>query len=78
VARNQSVPPASFAQIGVVGKREFTDESIPAGAAAMQYQIFGFRSQTAGPASPVFTLQFGHPSGGFSVTTEKVPLRVAA
>ncbi len=69
----------SFAQVGVVGTRSFTDTTIPAGSPSVQYQISGFRGQTAGPASPIFTLQFGHGGGGnFAMTTDRSPLKVAA
>ncbi len=73
----------AFTQIGVVGTRSFTDSTIPAGSASVQYQIRGFRGQMAGPASPVFLLQFGHGGGGgltisMAPSTEKAPLKVAA
>lgn len=54
----------TFTQVGVTGSRAFTDATIPAGSPSMQYQIKGFRGQTTGPASPIFTLQFGHGGGG--------------
>jgi len=50
----------TFAQVGVSGARSFTDDNIPAGTPSIQYTIRGFRGQTVGPASAIFTLQFGH------------------
>ncbi|HVU63648.1 MAG TPA: hypothetical protein VHC70_06715 [Phycisphaerales bacterium] len=67
----------SYAQVGVIGKREFTDKTIPAGLGSVQYQVFAFRGQMAGPASPVFTLQFGHGGGG-SFASATPTLKVAA
>ncbi len=70
-----------FVQVGLVGKREFTDENLPASASnGVTYQIRGVRGTLFGPSSLMFTLQFGNAGGGglFSVSTEKVPFRVAA
>lgn len=69
-----------FNQVGLVGGRTFTDESIPAGVeGGVSYQIRGIRGQLTGPASLMFTLQFGHGGGGmFTASTEKAPFRVAA
>ncbi len=70
-----------FSQVGVVGPRMFTDDSIPAGSPSVQYQIRAFRGQMSGPASSIFTLQFGHGGGGSFATmnkTEKAPFKVAA
>ncbi len=78
--RDDSAGP--FTQVGVVGTRSFTDMTISAGSPSVQYQINAFRGQMAGPASPIFTLQFGHGGGGggaFSMNkAEKVPFKVAA
>lgn len=45
--------------LGVSGTRAFTDDSIPAGAAAVTYTIRAHRGQTMGPMSAVYTAQFG-------------------
>ena len=69
-----------FVQVGLVGgKRSFKDTSIPEGSGnGVTYQIQGVRGDVSGPSSFKFTLQFGNAGGGFSVSTETVPLRVAA
>lgn len=55
---------ANFTQVGVSGSRVFLDDSLAAGPAVVQYQIRAYRGQTAGPASPIFTLQFGRSGTG--------------
>jgi hypothetical protein len=66
-------------QIGVIGPRMFTDDSIPAGSASVQYQIRAFRGQMAGPSSPVFLLRFGHGGGGAGLASESMPaMKIAA
>jgi hypothetical protein len=52
-----------FQQIGVAGSRAFLDDSIPVGSGTVQYVIRGFRGQTVGEASAIFTLLFGHGDG---------------
>jgi hypothetical protein len=64
----------AFVQIGVTGARAFTDDSIPAGSTSVQYQIRAYRGRMAGPASAVFTLQFGRPAK----SAASAALRVAA
>lgn len=71
----RSVPatgaPGDFLQVGVSGARNFTDETIPAGSPGVQYVIRGFRGQTVGPASAIFTLQFGRSGGsGLSIASQ--------
>lgn len=61
----------TFTQVGVSGARSFTDDTIPAGSASVQYQIRGLRGQTIGPASAAFVLQFGH-GGGLSFGEAKL------
>jgi hypothetical protein len=60
-----------FNQVGVAGSRAFLDDSIPAGSSTVQYIIRGFRGQTVGEASAIFTLQFGH-GGGLSFGEAKL------
>lgn len=54
----------NFTQVGVSGSRIFLDDSLAAGPSVVQYQIRAYRGQTAGPASPIFTLQFGRSGSG--------------
>ncbi len=71
---------ADFAPVGFSGARSFLDDSIPAGSPSVQYTIRGFRGQTVGPASAIFTLQFGHGGGGLSIVAASMegPKKLAA
>lgn len=71
IARRED-PDAEFAQIGVAGSRVFLDDSIPAGSPTVQYVVRGFRGQTVGVASAIFTLQFGHGGGGLHISSAKM------
>lgn len=52
-----------FAVIGTSGKKEFVDATVPAGAAAVTYQVLAIRSTVAGlPAQ--FTVKLGVPAAG--------------
>ena len=68
VTRRQGTSGA-FVQVGISGKRSFTDQTIPAGSPVVQYVIRGYRGQTVGPASAIFTLQFGQGGGGLVITS---------
>ena len=52
-----------FAQIGGTGVRSFVDDTVPAGTAAVTYQIRAVRSTTAGVAAQ-FVVNFGVGGGG--------------
>lgn len=54
----------NYTQVGVSGSRIFLDDTLTAGPSVVQYQIRAYRGQTAGPASPVFQLQFGRSGSG--------------
>lgn len=62
----------SFQQVGISGSRAFLDDTLESGPTVVQYQIRAYRGQTAGPASPVFTLQFGRNGGGLTITSAKL------
>ncbi|HMN41925.1 MAG TPA: hypothetical protein PKE29_13860 [Phycisphaerales bacterium] len=69
-----------FALMGITGVRTFTDETIPAGASGVVYQITAFRSTTSGmPAQ--FNVNFGVGGDGtvFATVTEvTTPMKMAA
>lgn len=55
---------AAFVFVGATGSRTFTDETIPAGSAAVTYQITAVRSTSRGNPSQ-FTVHFGTGGAGF-------------
>jgi len=63
VRRRVATGPFEF--VGVPGERVFEDETIPAGAASIVYQITAVRSKTRG-APAQFLVNFG--SGGVSAS----------
>ena len=55
----------AFTFIGVAGKKSFVDTSLVAGPDSVQYVVQGQRAEQVGPASPLFTVNFGRlPNGG--------------
>jgi hypothetical protein len=75
VSRQEGSGPA--VALGTIGKRSFTDTSIPAGAAALTYSITAMRSTIRGiPAQ--FNVQFGTPAGGTMAQATVSPVRQAA
>lgn len=68
-------PGSSFTPIGGTGLRSFTDPTVPAGVAAVTYQVVAVRSTSMGmPAQ--FTVNFG--VGGDGVTPTVVGPKLAA
>ncbi len=56
---------AGWTFIGVAGRKRFVDGTIPGGVASVEYVVQGHRADTAGPPSPIFTVNFGvSPAGG--------------
>lgn len=72
--RVNGTPSASvdFAYLGGTGTRAFTDTTLPAGSAAVTYQVQAVRSTSAGPAAQ-FNVNFGV-SGGGSMTASVEPV----
>lgn len=67
---------ADFAFLGVSGRKNFTDATLPAGSASVQYTIQAQRADLSGPLSPIFTVHFGKSGvGGVTahVTTAAAP-----
>jgi hypothetical protein len=69
VARSFS-PTGTFTQVGVSGRRRFTDGTIPGGSPVVCYQVRGLRGQTVGQNSAVFTLRFGQGGGGLFIASQ--------
>lgn len=61
-----------FQQVGISGSRAFLDDSLESGSTVVQYQIRAYRGQNAGPASPIFTLQFGRSGTGLTITSARL------
>jgi len=54
----------NFQFVGVSGKKEFVDQTLFAGPDFVQYTVQGQRSDSTGPLSEVFTVNFGRLPGG--------------
>ncbi len=60
---------SGFSFIGVSGKKTFVDATLIAGPDSVEYTVQGQRADLAGPASPIFTVNFGKlPNGGRSAS----------
>jgi hypothetical protein len=68
----------AFGFLTVVGTRQFTDSTLPAGSSGVVYQITAMRSTTRGlPAQ--FNVNFGIGGGGlFVASATPVPMKMAA
>lgn len=59
-----------FTFVGAAGKREFTDNTLPAsGASGVSYMVRGQRGDALGNPSLPFTIQFGVQGGGLTITS---------
>lgn len=61
VVRRRLLGETVFSFVGVTGAKRFTDETIPAGCAGVQYTVQAQRGAHAGPASAIFTAHLGTP-----------------
>lgn len=68
-----------FTQLGIVGARAFTDETIPAGSSGVVYQITAFRSTTGGTPAQ-FNVNFGVGGDGmvFATVSPVTAVKMAA
>jgi hypothetical protein len=65
IIRRKLPAEAGFTFIGVAtGGKRFTDTSLPAGLGSVQYTVQAQRSDSSGPESEVFTVNFGSGAGG--------------
>jgi len=62
--RNPAVAGSTFEFIGVTGSKKFVDGTFIAGPDAVQYTVQGQRSDSSGPLSDIFTVNFGRAPGG--------------
>ena len=62
---------STFAIVGAVGEREFTDASVPSSAAGVgvTYQVTAQRGQVAGTPSVPITITFGIGGSGLTITS---------
>jgi hypothetical protein len=60
-----------FVYLGGSGTKDFTDDTLPAGSAAVTYQIQGVRSTAIGPWAQ-FNVNFGISSGGGTMIVASV------
>ena len=68
-----------FTYIGGVGDKKFTDDTVPAGSAQVQYQMQAVRSTSVGPWA-LFIVNFGVSGGGTMTASvsEGTPAKIAA
>jgi hypothetical protein len=59
-----------FTFVGAVGRRAFTDETVPGGSGAVQYIVQGQRAEAVGDPSTPFTVQFGVDGGGLTIAAQ--------
>jgi hypothetical protein len=69
IVRRRLPGETEFAFLGVTGRKEFIDDSLIAGPDSVQYTVQGQRSDSSGPLSEIFTVNFGQLGGGFGVTS---------
>jgi len=67
IIRRKLPTEANFQFVGVSGKKEFVDQTLYAGPDSVQYTVQGQRSDSTGPLSEVFTVNFGRlPDGALT------------
>lgn len=54
---------AAFEILGIVGKKTFVDDDLPAGVGSVEYTIQGQRADRRGAVSPILTVNFGTRTG---------------
>lgn len=64
IVRRRLPGESEFSFIGVSGKKEFIDDTLLAGPDSVQYTVQGQRSDSSGPLSEIFTVNFGRLPGG--------------
>jgi hypothetical protein len=69
IIRRKLPSEAEFSFIGVSGRKEFVDDTLIAGPDSVQYTVQGQRSDSSGPLSEIFTVNFGqNPGGGMTAS----------
>lgn len=70
-------PAGAFEFIGATGKKSFTDDTLPAGSAAVMYRIQAVRSTATGPAE-LFNVNFGATRATTAMVHQTGPTKIAA
>ena len=79
IIRRRTSPTGEFAFIGATGTKAFVDNTFFAGPDSVQYTVQGQRSDSAGPVSDIFTINFGKaPGGGFTATVTSAPSSISS
>lgn len=74
IIRRRTSPAGEFQFVGATGTKNFVDSTFFAGPDSVQYTVQGQRSDSAGPLSDIFTINFGKaPGGGFFATVTSEP-----
>ncbi|MBK8268042.1 MAG: hypothetical protein IPK83_06925 [Planctomycetes bacterium] len=55
---------SAFTILGIVGKKTFVDDDLPAGVESVEYTIQGQRADRRGAVSPILTVNFGTKAAG--------------
>ena len=63
IIRRKLPTETAFQFVGVSGKKEFVDGTFLAGPDSVQYTVQGQRSDSSGPVSEIFTVNFGNLPG---------------
>jgi hypothetical protein len=71
IIRRKLPTEGEFSFIGVSGRKEFVDDTLIAGPDSVQYTVQGQRSDSSGPLSEMFTVNFGRlPGGGMTAMVD--------
>ena len=73
----RSIDRGPLEYLAVVGKKKFTDETLPAGAASVIYRVTALRSTQRGPAA-FHLVNFGAARGGAGGSVISASTRAAA
>jgi hypothetical protein len=63
IVKRATTSAGPFVYLGTVGKKKFTDETIPAGINQVFYTVQGVRADSAGPVTLPFSVTFGSVGG---------------
>ena len=75
----RSIDAAPYVLLNTVGKKTYTDMSVPVGTRMVQYTIMASHGDQQSPWSSAFTIRFGIQGGGMMiVSTETAPMKMAA
>lgn len=79
IVRRKLPGESTFAFVGVTGTKRFVDGTFSAGPDSVQYTVQGQRSDSTGPLSAIFTVNFGQAGPGLSISSvSSGPTKLAA